>query len=217
MRYIQKLDTPDFFIEDTQSLTDWKNYTEKKRLKEYILKNEQNYLCCYCESKVTILGDNEKDGSHLEHIKPKKFYNDLTFYYNNLLVSCQGTCHNSENDKTRHSCGHKKDDEYIENNFLNPTTVEDIRDYFQYETLPNEKIKIVPTAKDSTKAQYMINLLHLNDDTLLSARYKALEDFETTKEAMLEEFALDIDIDDIKNMLTEDLAFISFLRYEYGL
>ena len=216
MRYIQKLNIPDFFIEDTHSLTDWKNYTEKKKLKKYILRNEQNYLCCYCESKVTILGDNEKDGSHLEHIKPKKFYDDLTFYYNNLLVSCHGTCHNSGNNKTRYSCGHKKDDEYVENKFLNPTVVEDIRDYFKYETLPNEKIKIVPTAKDSTKAQYMINLLHLNDNTLLFARYKALEDFEINAEDMLEKFE-DIEIDDIKNMLTDDLAFISFLRYEYGL
>ncbi|SFV66093.1 conserved hypothetical protein [hydrothermal vent metagenome] len=208
MRYIQKLDTPNFFTEDTQLLTDWKNYKKKKKLKEYILKNEQNYLCCYCESKVTILGDKEKDGSHLEHIKPKKFYADLTFYYNNLLVSCQGTCHNSENDKTRYSCGHKKDDEYIDNKFLNPTIVEDIRDYFKYETIENEKVKIVPTAKDSNKAEYMINLLHLNDDTLLYARGKALKDFE--------EFWLEIEVDDIRSMLTEDLEFISFLRYEYS-
>jgi len=210
MRYIQKLNVPNFFTEDTQSLTNWKNYREKKKLKKYILRNEQNHLCCYCESKVTISGDKEKDGSHLEHIKPKKFYSDLTFYYRNLLVSCHGTCHNSGNDTTRYSCGHKKDDDYIENRFLNPTIVEDIREYFKYEMLENERVKIVPTAKDSTKAQYMINLLHLNDDTLLFARYKALEDFEIS---MLDK----VEIEDVETMLTEDLAFISFLRYEYGL
>lgn len=216
MRYIKKLNVPLFFVNDTRDLLGWKDYTEKKELKKHILTNEQNYLCCYCESKVTISGDKEKDGSHLEHIKPKKFYSDLTFYYNNLLVSCHGTCHNSGNNTTRYSCGHKKDDEYVANKFLNPTIVEDIRDYFKYETLSNEKVKIVPTAKDTIKAQYMINLLHLNDNTLLFARYEALEDFETSQEAMLKEFDLDISVDDIRNMLTEDLAFISFLQYEYG-
>lgn len=215
MRYIKKSIVPDFFTCDTHNLLEWKDYTEKKKLKKYILTNEQNYLCCYCESKISISGDKEKDGSHLEHIKPKRFYSDLTFYYSNLLVSCHGTCHNSEHDKTRYSCGHKKDDDYIENKFLNPTIVKDIRDYFKYETLPNEKIKIIPTAKDSTKAQYMINLLRLNDDKLLFARYEALKDFETVQESMLEEFDLNIKIDDIKTLLTEDLAFISFLRYEY--
>ena len=39
----------------------------------------------------------------------------------------------------------------------------------------------------------------------------------TSIEAMSEEFELDIKVDDIKSLLIEDLAFISCLRYEYGL
>ncbi len=218
MRYIQKLDTPDFFLEDTQFLTNWGNYTEKKELKKYILNNEQNHLCCYCESKVTISGDKEKDGSHLEHIKPKKFYSNLTFYYQNLIVSCHGTCHNSNNDDTRHSCGHKKDDDYDGAKFLNPTMVNDIRDYFKYETIENEKIEISPTSKDPIKAQYMIDILHLNAEPLLIARGKALKDFELSQENMREEFEMEVTEEEIIEMLlTEDLAFISTLRYEYGI
>jgi uncharacterized protein (TIGR02646 family) len=220
MRHIQKLNTPNFFTQHTQFLANWRDYIgrRKKRLKKYILNNEQNHLCCYCESKVTISGDKEKDGSHLEHIKPKKFYSDLTFYYQNLIVSCHGTCHNNENDKTRHSCGHKKDDDYDETKFLNPTTVNDIRDYFKYETIENEKIKILPTDKAPTKAQYMINILHLNAETLLKARYTALKDFESSPDKMMEEFEIEVTEEEVLEMLlTEDLAFISTLRYEYGI
>ena len=208
MRHIQKLDTPDFFLEDTNALTHWGRYKEKKKLKKYILENEQNYLCCYCESKVAISGEQERDGTHLEHIKPKKVYTDLTFSYQNLVVSCQGTCYNEEGDNGRHSCGHKKEDEYSEEKFLNPTTVEDIRDYFRYETVENERITILPTDKSPLKAQYMIDILYLNDERLSKARFTALKDFE--------EFGMMLEYDEVEALLSEDLAFISTLRYEYG-
>ena len=66
MRYIQKLDAPQFFIDNTTGISKWEEYpVSKKPLKKYILKNEQNYLCAYCESKI------ELENSHIEHIKPK--------------------------------------------------------------------------------------------------------------------------------------------------
>jgi len=220
MKYIQKLDTPDFFTQQTQFLPNWDKYNSKrkKRLKKYMLENEQGYLCCYCESKVTILGDIENDGSHLEHIKPKKFYDNLTFYYQNLIVSCNGTCHNNKLDKTRYSCGHKKDNDYDETKFLNPTIVTDIRDYFKYETIENERIRIIPTNKAPAKAQYMIDTLSLNSKTLLKARFTAIKDFELSQENIMKNFGIEFTEEEIiETLFTEELAFISTLRYEYGI
>ncbi len=49
MRYIKKLPTPEFFIDDTKELTSWNDYPayKKRKLKEYILEKEQNWLCGY--------------------------------------------------------------------------------------------------------------------------------------------------------------------------
>ncbi len=46
MKYIKKKKAPQFFIEDTKNLKIWKKYNSKKKrkLKEYILENEQFYL-----------------------------------------------------------------------------------------------------------------------------------------------------------------------------
>ena len=68
MKYIEKTTIPSFFIDDTKNLGSWNDYFAKNKrdLKKYILENEQNYLCGYCESKILI------DNSHLEHIKPKR-------------------------------------------------------------------------------------------------------------------------------------------------
>ena len=69
MRYIQKVETPQFFKDDTDELTEWSQYySDKKRLiKEYILEREQKHLCIYCESKINL----SAESSHIEHIKPK--------------------------------------------------------------------------------------------------------------------------------------------------
>lgn len=46
------------------------------------LMEEQGYICCYCESRVT--GDN----SHVEHFRPKSKYPSLELDYRNLHCSC---------------------------------------------------------------------------------------------------------------------------------
>lgn len=210
MRYICKVIVPQFFIDDTNGLTEWKDYlADKKRtLKEHILKEEQNKLCIYCESKIG------NEPSHLEHIKPKNIdILNLTFNYHNIVVSCEGTCHNSNTDNTKYHCGHRKDRAdtlFDESKFLNPVEVSDIREYFQYDY---DDYLINPSSKDVIKAQYMINTLHLNDGGLPKAREKALKNFikkmkkitdiKTRKEKMKQVFD------------NENIAFISFLRFKY--
>ena len=202
MRYIKKLNTPQFFTNDTINLTSWNDYysAKKRVLKEYISQEEQNHLCCYCEDKIDI------NNSHIEHIKPKFLdIDNLTFDYSNLAVSCNGTCRNSEDDNTRYNCGHRKDKDdtqYIEDLFLNPTQIEDIREYFIYDI----DGFIVPTDKNIQKATYMRDTLHLNDGDLPKARKDTLKDLEE----------LNIDFDELIFLLgQEDLSFISFLRYKY--
>lgn len=208
MKYIKKTETPQFFIDDTKELKKWNEYFsyDKKKLKEHILKNEQNYLCGYCEAKVTM------ENSHIEHIKPKSLDEEsLTFDYNNLLVSCNGICYSKDN--TPETCGHKKGEEFSENLFLNPVKKENIREYFKY----SENGKIDSSGFDDPKAIYTIDLLKLNsfNNNLLEARKKALTEFRKVVEKYASQTGRDLK--QIAKILLnkENLAFISFLRYRY--
>lgn len=224
MKYIQKLETPQFFIDDTKDFKMWKDYNKtvqsrakKRKLNKYILKKEQNNLCIYCESKII----SSTNSSHIEHIKAKYLdINNLTFDYSNLAVSCEGKCHNEEGDNKKYNCGHRKDNEdskYDENLFLNPTLVEDISDYFVYETyLENSisKVRIKESSKDFSKAEYMLNILNLNDEstTITKARYLALVKLE---KAILYEKLTN---EQIKIWLKEENPpFISYLQSKYSI
>ena len=68
------------------------NFQPVKELIRHALHQEQEALCVYCEQKV------DKDGGHLEHIKPKEKFPAQTFVYDNLAHSCNGPKH----------CGHLK-------------------------------------------------------------------------------------------------------------
>ncbi len=205
MRYVRKTNIPQFFIDNTRGITLWEEYpVSKKPLKKHILKEEQNYLCIYCESKIA-----ELDNSHLEHIKPKarSMYPELVFDYNNIVVSCNGNCHMDDEDN--HSCGHIKENEYNEIKFLNPVEIENIRDYFIYDI---DEGKIETSQKDREKAQYMIDTLHLNDGNLPIARKKALENFiEQIKKYDKSLWKSKV----VEFLNREDIAFVSFLRFKY--
>lgn len=209
MRYIKKVDAPQFFIDDTHGLTLWSAYSNpKKLLREFILKNEQNYLCVYCESKISA----DRSSSHVEHIKPKSQdkYPELTFDYSNLAVSCNGNCYGIEEDNSSHNCGHIKDNEYDSIKFLSPTRTLDIRDYFKYDFDEGE---IEPSSKNRVKAKYMIDTLHLNETGLSISRKKALEVFIKEMNKIK-----DVSIRKAKmiNILNkENIAQISYLRFKY--
>ena len=208
MKYINKTKIPQFFIDDTIDLNSWSEYFgDKKRvLKTYLLENEQNYLCGYCESKVTL------DSSHIEHIKPKSFDVDtLTFKYTNLLVSCNGICYSSNN--TPENCGHKKAEDFNEILFLDPTQLDKIRDFFKY----SNDGKIDSSGLDEIKALYTINLLKLNtfNNNLQEARKKALLEFRESVIKYSNQTGREVKEIAIILLNKENLAFISFLRYQY--
>lgn len=205
MRYIEKVQIPQFYIDDTRGLTLWSEYRKKRAFKKYLLKEEQNYLCGYCEAKVTL------DNSHLEHIKPKHLDDTLIFDYNNLLVSCDGI-YFSENSK-QVTCGHKKGADFDEFKFINPTTVKNIRDYFIY----TNKYMIESSHLDEEKAQYTLELLQLNtfNNYLPEARKVALEEFQKSVMGYVKKTKKDTK-EAVHILLNkENLAFISFLRFKY--
>lgn len=63
----------------------------------------QGGFCVYCERPLTK-NDDQIPRGHVEHIKPRSKYPDLTFDHTNLAASCNGSGNGPV------SCGHKKAD-----------------------------------------------------------------------------------------------------------
>jgi len=207
MKYIQKVDTPQFFLDKTSTLNKWDEFKgiDKRELKTFILDNEQNHVCCYCEGKVKI------DSSHLEHIKPKSFDPlHLTFDYQNIAVSCNGICNN---EIEKEYCGHKKENMFDEEKFLNPTQEINIREYFSYK----DDGKIESSGLNNEKALYTRDLLQLNtfNNYLQEARIKALIEFRNAVGKIAQNTGKDLK-DIARTILNQEKsAYISFLRYRY--
>lgn len=208
MKYIKKLDTPQFFTDDTKGLGCWDDYhnldqgESKRKLRTYLIDNEQFGICIYCECKIEIRS------SHLEHIKPKSKYGKDTFNYDNISVSCEGTTHNPAHINTAYNCGHEKDDQYDDTLFLNPTIDKNIREYLDYDLRSYE---IAGSNKDTDKSNYMIETLKLNSEYLTHGRKIRLRSFKKTLKKIK-------NIDDRKNTARTFIAkdtgpFISFLIF----
>ena len=98
----------------------------KRNTVKRMLNDEQFYLCCYCEIRIS------EDDAHIEHIEHQSGHSAKRFDYNNLIVYCHGkqcttiakyTDINAYRGIDIHSCGHKKDNLFDAIKFLNPVTV----------------------------------------------------------------------------------------------
>jgi len=94
MKYIEKREQPynlDDWIEKKPNLN-YENLTKKRKktIRKKLLE-DQGYICCYCQKRITgIQKDGHRD-AEIEHIKPQSNCNDReTVSYDNLLVSCDG-------------------------------------------------------------------------------------------------------------------------------
>ncbi len=208
MRFIDKSESPSFFEEEkvgfplTES-SSWKDLQNpcKTYLKEF-LTTEQSGLCAYCECDLS------STKSHLEHIKPRSLYNNLKFEYTNLVVSCNGVFLCETDPQLGRTCGHKKENEYDEDLFLNPIELLGIGSYFIYDA---ETGAILPSEAVSTdSAKYMISLLHLDIPYLRDARKNA-------KDAIVELLSTPEYKDSIFEIIEKELSvereYISYLRY----
>ena len=144
MRYIDKSNRCKAFDQHLRNKppTSWKKFNNNiKLILHKHLYYEQGGLCIYCQQKLLPKTEKESNAhirSHIEHIRPKSSYKDLTFDYCNLSVSCEGfDCEipKTNTQPKKEFCEHRKANEYDEFYFLNPMEVKDIEDYFVYDDL----------------------------------------------------------------------------------
>lgn len=134
-------------IKTSSAWSDKEIETIRPQLREYILLEEQNLLCAYCERTID---DNPKN-SNIDHFRLKAghLFPEKTLDYNNLLVSCNtyGRCSNY---KDKHI---KNKSEY--DNIINPI-VENPDEFFDY-LLTGEIVAI----DKNIKAEFTIDIFQL--------------------------------------------------------
>jgi uncharacterized protein (TIGR02646 family) len=129
------------------------------------LREEQKYLCCYCELEI-------KHGDcHIEHMAPRSVEPARTYDYANLASSCNGG-------KIEH-CGHFKDNSHWNPGYAydaslfctphDPATV-DLFEYLIDGTIGKA------AAANAIKAEYMIGYLGLDSPRLTRQRNKHARD-----------------------------------------
>jgi len=128
------------------------------------LKEEQGYICCYCERKI-----NESD-YHIEHFKPKdrNRFPELQLSFDNLICSCQLELEKGE---PRH-CGNSKGSWFDDELLISPL---DSNCEAQFIYTGDGHIK--PSDNNSSSAVTTIEKLNLDIDKLVDLRRKAIEPF----------------------------------------
>jgi uncharacterized protein (TIGR02646 family) len=170
MRKIIKNQEPDFFSEakkminnhEQQLSTAWNNAHINRirhELRKSILRNEQDSLCAYCETKI----DSKKENSNIDHYIKREHNPKLTLIYCNLLVSCN----TSDRCSTFKDKNIKSKDSYVK--IINPV-VENPEDFFDY--LPTGEIfpKVSKDSSNKDKAQFTIEAFQLNQKSLVERR-----------------------------------------------
>ena len=121
-----------------------------------ILSEMCNMRCPFCGKIVKInTSDNSQTKNMLtiEHMKPQESFPMEILNWDNLLPCCS-RCN---------SC--RKNKPYNENLYLNPTTVNDLNELFDF-TIDGEIIPSVGTTDvEQQKAKYMIDLYNLNSNS----------------------------------------------------
>ena len=125
-------------------------------VKEALLQ-EQNGLCCYCESNIF------DQNNHIEHYEPRARNPGRIFDYTNMACSCNGGA-----DKDRH-CGHKKGCEYDNTLFINPS-VEASGHLFSYDAEGGIAPVTGAPANQAERVEYMIRTLNLDCPKLTGMR-----------------------------------------------
>lgn len=216
MRYVPKIspcaDFENFKISATPLVwRDFNNTTVKLALHQHLWQ-EQKGLCIYCQQaipqKVTVDSAGNIHPSHIEHIRPKSTFPNLTFAHDNLSVSCEGyDILNPPSPIRKLFCGHLKENQYNIALFLHPFENQDIEAHFSF----NLNGEISGSSKDDAKANYCIQILGL-DNTILT---KMREDLYTIVIQDINTNGLDIN-DYLDSAYTQLPAFYSMLKQLFG-
>ena len=163
MLKVNKKSEPEEFTKykSKHKIINWDSFTPeiKQVLKQYLLEEQENSCCPYCEIEISL------ENSQIEHIKPKNKFPKLLTEYDNLLACCLES----------KRCGNSKANKWDEL-FINPIT-ENPEDYFKYDIKTGKIISIFKDGEKYEKAKYTINLLNLNDNRLCNIRRKYILEF----------------------------------------
>ena len=163
MLKVNKKSEPEEFTKykSKNKIINWDSFTAeiKQVLKQYLLEEQENSCCPYCEIEISL------ENSQIEHIKPKNKFPKLLTEYDNLLACCLES----------KRCGNSKANKWDEL-FINPIT-ENPEDYFKYDIKTGKIISIFKDGEKYEKAKYTINLLNLNDNRLCNIRRKYILEF----------------------------------------
>lgn len=155
-----------------QAETRWRAFGHKRELSG-LLKDEQFGLCAYTELRP----DMARLGTHIEHIKPKSIYHDLTFDYQNLVLSALSDADLQTLARENVFGGHAKTGQFDEARFISPLNPRSA-EYFTYvsdgRVVPNNKLPDIEQAN----AQYTIDVLNLNADYLVTERAKWIDEID---------------------------------------
>lgn len=193
MLKVNKQSEPDFYkkFKKKENPTSWNDYNKfkiKTDLKKFMLENEQDGYCPYCEQKI----DFSKEESHIEHIKPRNGgYPELFQTYDNMITCC--------NEKS--TCGNAKKDRYDDRLFINPAE-ENPEEYIDYDIMNGKVIPKYLNGVGCEKAKYTIELLKLNNIKLVELRKRMIETMRYLDKEDLDMY--------IQN---KDINFISLVKY----
>ena len=134
---------------------------EKKEVKESLM-NEQGYICCYCERRLT------DDDSHIEHFNPQSNNDVDSLDYINMLCSCQDQLKTGE---PRH-CGISKGNWFDKDLLISPL-YSNCEGRFAY----TADGKIQPANESDNAATMTIKKLKLDIGILNDFRKKTIESF----------------------------------------
>ncbi|MCC5808693.1 MAG: TIGR02646 family protein [Opitutales bacterium] len=126
------------------------------------LMEEQGYICCYCERRLT------DEDSHIEHFKPQSDHSVDPLDYSNLLCSCQDQIKKGE---PRH-CGNLKDHWFDPVLLISPLDG-DCENRFSF----TGDGRIVPATVSDPAAVETIKRLGLDIPKLNALRAQAIEPF----------------------------------------
>ena len=163
MLKVNKKSEPEEFTKykSKNKIINWDSFTAeiKQVLKQYLLEEQENSCCPYCEMEINL------NDSQIEHIKPKDKFPKLLADHDNLVACCL------ESKRCRNSKANKWDEL-----FINPV-IENPEDYFEYDIKTGEITPIFKEGNRYEKAKYTIDLLNLNDNRLCNIRRKYILEF----------------------------------------
>ena len=163
MLKVNKRSEPEEFTKykSKHKIINWDSFTPeiKQVLKQYLLEEQENSCCPYCEMEINL------NDSQIEHIKPKDKFPKLLADHDNLVACCLES----------KRCGNSKANKWDEL-FINPV-IENPEDYFEYDIKTGEITPIFKEGNRYEKAKYTIDLLNLNDNRLCNIRRKYILEF----------------------------------------